>query len=66
MKIQTTFSQIIDVIITDEDEYIEYTRYNRDCWFMSMGESTERLYDCEEIEKLYQDYLKEKVNERDL
>ena len=43
---------------TDESEYSNYTRYSSDCWYVQMGESDEPVYDCEELENLYQKYLK--------
>lgn len=43
---------------TDEDEYNEYTRYGENCWMVRMGESDETVYDCEELEKLYQEHQK--------
>lgn len=42
---------------TDESEYCEYQRRSADCWEQPMGESMETLYDCEDIEKAFQDYL---------
>ena len=34
-----------------------YTRYGADNWTVRMGESDETLYNCEEIETLYQEWL---------
>lgn len=42
---------------TDETDYNQYTRYGPDCWFVTMGESDEPVYDCEEIEALFQAYI---------
>ena len=43
---------------TDEDKYKNYIRYGADCWFVSMGESSEPVYDCEELELAYQQHIK--------
>jgi len=43
-------------IITDEEEYTQYTRYSEDCWYQRIGESIEPLYDCKELEDKFQEY----------
>jgi len=43
-------------VTTDEDEYNEYTRYGPDCWYVQMGESDEPVYECQELERLYQEH----------
>ena len=43
---------------TDEPELYLYTRYGSDNWYVRMGESDEPVYDCEEIEALFQEYIK--------
>ena len=45
-------------VTTDDDETYEYTRYGPDCWYFSIGESKEPLYNCAEIEQQYQQYLR--------
>lgn len=45
---------------TNENPWNQYTRYGHDAWFVSMGESQEPVYDCEEIERAYQEYIKKK------
>lgn len=40
-------------VTTDE---AEYTRYGADAWYVTVGESDEPVYDCKEIEILYQKY----------
>lgn len=42
-----------------ETEGHDYIRYGPDCWYERMGESDEPVYNCEKIEALYQEYLKE-------
>lgn len=34
-----------------------YTRYSSMCWTIVMGESEEPVYDCEELEKAYQNHI---------
>ena len=41
---------------TDEDEYCQYTRYSSESWFVAMGESDEPVYDCSELERLFQEH----------
>ena len=41
-----------------EDDDGEYIRYGSDCWYMTMGESDEPLYDCIKQEQAYQDYYR--------
>jgi hypothetical protein len=43
---------------TDEYDFNQYTRYGPYSWFVTMGESDEPVYDCVEIEALFQEYLK--------
>lgn len=50
-------------VTTDEDEFSEYTRYEADAWYRQMGESDEPVYDCEELEDLYQRYIKNQNEE---
>ena len=58
MKI-TSIEKIESFIIkTDEDDYYQYHRYGSDSWFVTMGESEEPVHYCEEIEKLFQEYIK--------
>jgi len=42
-------------VTTDQPEFNEYTRYGPDCWYVTMGESDEPVYDCRELERLYQE-----------
>jgi hypothetical protein len=48
------------LISTDEKIHNEYYRYSANNWRVWMGERLEPFYDCEEIEKLYQQYIKGK------
>lgn len=34
-----------------------YTRYSSMCWTVTMGESEEPVYNCEELEKAYQNHI---------
>ena len=45
-------------IITDQSEFNEYYRFSKDSWYVWMGDSLEPYYNCEDIEKLYQEELK--------
>lgn len=47
-------------VTTDEPDYHEYTRYAPDSWTVTMGESDESVYDCAELEKEFQKFLKDK------
>jgi len=42
-------------VTTDEETY---TRYSENSWSVVMGESEEQVYDCADIEKEYQEYIK--------
>lgn len=46
------------IVITDQDEQFNYTRYGADNWYVTMGESDEPVYDCKEIEAMFQEYIK--------
>jgi len=57
MKI-TEVTKIVCFLIETDDEYnCMYTRYSADNWTVRIGESDEPLYDCKEIESLYQEWL---------
>lgn len=58
MKIVKTEDCVVTFIETDENGWNNYTRYGEDSWTVQMGESDESVYDCEELEQLYQDYVK--------
>lgn len=45
-------------VTTDENEFNEYIRYGADCWYVQMGESDEPVYECRELERLYQEHVK--------
>lgn len=55
MKIVDVSQPIICFVVETEDA--SYTRYSEDCWFERMGESDEPVYDCTELEELFQDYI---------
>ena len=57
--------KIIDVwkikghnVETDGKELYSYTRYSSDDWYVSIGLSDDPVSDCEEIEALFQEYIK--------
>ena len=45
-------------VTTDEVEFNEYIRYGADCWYVLTGESDEPVYECRELERLYQEHVK--------
>lgn len=45
-------------VITDEKDYREYTRYGPESWTVRMGESDEQVYECAELEKAFQAFLR--------
>lgn len=55
MKIDSIRRREIFVIITDEGEY--YERHGNSDWSIRMGESLEPVYDCTELEGLFQEYM---------
>lgn len=57
MKLKEVTKAIVFFVETDEDEQNYYTRYSADNWTVRMGESDEPLFYCEEIEKLFQEWL---------
>lgn len=57
MKI-TEVTKVICFFIETDDEYnYMYNRYGANNWTVRMGESDEPLYNCDEIEKLYQEWI---------
>ncbi len=56
MKIKRVSEIHSFTVVTDEDEHYEYTRYAADSWYVMMGESNEPVYNCEELERLFQQY----------
>lgn len=64
MKIKEVITSVEVSITTDEEEYNEYVRYSADNWYVWMGESLEPQYSCDEQEKAYQEYLREKDIDR--
>ena len=61
MKIENVTKITAFRIVTNEDEYCNYTRHSADVWTVVMGESEESVNDCKELEKLFQNYL-DKLN----
>ena len=56
MKITSIAKAEIHHITTDEEEHHYYIRYSPDSWMVTMGESEETVYDCEELEEAFQNY----------
>lgn len=54
IKVSKITAHVVD---TDEAEFSHYTRYSATSWFVTMGESDEPVYDCEELEKAFQKFL---------
>lgn len=54
MKIKKITKSEIFHVVTDEAGYYEYIRHSATCWTRTMGESDEPVYDCEELEALFQ------------
>ena len=61
MKIEEITKAEIHFVTTDEEDYYKYTRYSATNWTVRMGESDEPVYDCEELESMFQSAL---ANER--
>lgn len=61
MKIKEIRKAEVHFIETDEEDYYRYTRYSATNWTVIMGESDEPVYDCEELEAMFQSAL---ANER--
>lgn len=57
MIIDITRKEIYQVS-TDDGECCQYTRYSPTCWFVTMGESEEPVYDCEELEMDFQELMR--------
>jgi len=56
MKIINATKSIVFYVETDENELNKYTRHSSENWTVTMGESDEPVYDCEELEKLFQEW----------
>jgi len=52
------------MVETDGEDYPTYVRYGPDNRKVVMGESEETLYDCEDIEKLYQEFINKSSKEK--
>lgn len=63
MKITETSKESYISVVTDEEEFDMYIRFNEHSWYVWMGESLEPHYDDKELEKLYQESLKESKRE---
>ena len=54
MKIEEITKAEIHFVTTDEEDYSEYTRYSATNWTVRRGESDEPVYDCKELESMFQ------------
>lgn len=57
MEIKGITKAEIHFVTTDEGDYYEYTRYSSTNWTVRMGESDEPVYNCEELEDMFQSAL---------
>ena len=57
MKIVNVTKSIVFYVETDENELNRYTRHSSENWTVTMGESDEPIYDCEELEKVFQEWV---------
>ena len=62
MKITEVTKIVCFSIETDEEYPNEYTRYGANNWTVKFFDSVVELYNCEEIEKLYQEWLSKNKN----
>lgn len=47
------------IVETDSKEFNQYVRYGSDCWYITMSESDEPMYDdSKKIERLFQKFIK--------
>ncbi len=57
MQIKQVDKATIYYVETDENEWHYYIHHGADSWSLLMGESWETLYDCEELEQMFQKWL---------
>lgn len=57
MQIKQVDKATIYYVETDENKWHYYIRHSADSWSLLMGESWETQYDCEELEKAFQEWL---------
>ena len=57
MKILNVKKVVCFSVKTDGEGWTQYTRYSAKSWTVTMGESEEQLYDYQEIEQLYQEWI---------
>ena len=58
--------QVEIITIEDKKEEVYYYRWGKFSWDIRYGESLEPVWDCDKLEKLYQEYKKEKENEESI
>ena len=54
MKITEITKSTIHYVVTDEEDYCEYTRHSALNWTRVIGESDEPVYCCEGLESMFQ------------
>ena len=59
MKITNVKKTTCFLITTDEEYPNGYTRFGKDSWTVTIGESEEQVYDTEKLEKLFWEYIGE-------
>lgn len=59
MKIKSVTKTNDDLIEVEDSEFSTYRRINSDNYEVLIGCSFEQIGNCEEVEKLYQQYMKE-------
>jgi len=58
MKIEEIKESTIHYITTDEEDYYQYIRHSATNWEVTMGESRESVYPCDDLEVMFQKMLK--------
>ena len=56
MKIKEVTRAVIFYIETDQEDYNRYIRWGSNCWTVTVCESDEPVYNCEELEQMFQDW----------
>lgn len=61
IKIEEIREFVSHTVETSENTY---TRHSSQCWTIIMGESEEPVYDCEELEKAYQEFISNTITKK--
>lgn len=59
MTIKEVTKATIFYVETNEEYYNRYIRHGENSWTVAIGESDEPVYDCEELESLFQKWMLE-------